>query len=294
MRKAPDFKPNLQESQVLVHVRNSVANVLGKVSYPYYPTLGAISTWLESRQYPYGRRKTLIHSLDKYTVDGVLDWRSALLRSQIKAFIKDEPYPAGERKPPRLICSREDPAKMVLGPLFQPLDDKLFNSRWSVKHMRPAEKRDALIRRFGDGEVLVLDYTSYECSQTRALRACIEDCIYRQCLSFDTNRDFVNFAIKTLDRDCKIRWGNNALIYKGPSIRFSGEVTTSLGNTLNNLVCILAAYRLAAIDIGYGLVEMHDLLQIPLVVEGDDSVTKMPFQDHTKNVAFATRMVSYL
>lgn len=51
---------------------------------------------------------------------------------------------------------------MLLGPLFEPLNDKLFNSRYSVKHLPEEERPRALEERLGEGPVLVLDYTAYE------------------------------------------------------------------------------------------------------------------------------------
>lgn len=92
----------------------------------------------------------------------MLDPKAIMRRSRIQAFIKNEPYRRADRKPPRLICARDDAAKMLLGPLFQPLDDKLFTSRFSVKHLPDAQRPAALESRIGDGPCLVLDYTAYE------------------------------------------------------------------------------------------------------------------------------------
>lgn len=53
---------------------------------------------------------------------------------------------------------------MLLGPLFAPLDDALFNSRFSLKHLENEVRPSNLVERIGDGRVLVLDYTAYESS----------------------------------------------------------------------------------------------------------------------------------
>lgn len=88
-------------------------------------------------------------------------------QSRVDAFIKDESYPYSPEanKPPRLICARDDVSKMALGPLFAPLDDALFTSRFSVKRVPDPDRPSALEARLGDGPVLVLDYTAYESCQ---------------------------------------------------------------------------------------------------------------------------------
>lgn len=97
-------------------------------------------------------------------MDGLLVPDRIMKKSRIQAFIKNEPYLRGKQKPPRMICARDDAAKMLLGPLFQPLDDALFNSRFSVKHLPDAVRPRVLEQRIGDSRCLVLDYTAYESS----------------------------------------------------------------------------------------------------------------------------------
>lgn len=71
-------------------------------------------------------------------------------------------------------------------------------------------------------------------------------------------------------------WDRGTVKYDGPLLRYSGEVTTSLGNTLNNIVCIAVARAVAD---GKSLEEVDwrvHLGQLPLVVEGDDSIQALP------------------
>lgn len=85
-------------------------------------------------------------------------------------------------------------------------------------------------------------------------------------------------------------WDRGTVRYDGPLLRYSGEVTTSLGNTLNNIVCIAVARAVAdGLDLA-GVDWGAYLSQLPLVVEGDDSVQAIPSGD----AAWVDRLVECL
>lgn len=98
--------------------------------------------------------------------DGVnLNIPRMLQESRIECFIKDEPETLDIHtgtKPPRIICARSDVGKLVFGPLFHPLDDAFFHSRYSVKHIPYRARPAALESIFGDSPVITIDYSSYE------------------------------------------------------------------------------------------------------------------------------------
>lgn len=115
--------------------------------------------------------------------DGHLEVALVAAHTQVKCFIKDEPYENyshAPAKPPRAICARDDLGKALCGPFFHPIDDAFFNSRYSVKHIPYVQRPSVLEERLGlDGRFLVIDYSSYESSQRRALRELGENFVYR-------------------------------------------------------------------------------------------------------------------
>lgn len=138
MRVALPFRPLPGEARALALCADALADYLGPCPSVYHGTLAEVDQWLQSRCYPLARRRTLMQSVSnkEFSDAGVLRAGPILAKSKICAFVKNEGYKRGARKPPRLICARDDAAKMLLGPLFQPLDDLLFHSRFSVKHLR--------------------------------------------------------------------------------------------------------------------------------------------------------------
>lgn len=86
------------------------------------------------------------------------------------------------------------------------------------------------------------------------------------------NSKFFRACIRGLLTKVPVLWDRGTVKYDGPLLRYSGEVTTSLGNTINNIVCIAVA-RATADGMDLEQVDWKAYLsRIPLVVEGDDSV----------------------
>lgn len=82
----------------------------------------------------------------------------------------------------------------------------------------------------------------------------------------------VEESLRALVQPVKIRWNRGQVTYDGPILRFSGEVTTSLGNTINNIVCVLVARAVAD---GRDLSSVNwdrEVATTPLICEGDDSI----------------------
>lgn len=69
--------------------------------------------------------------------------------------------------------------------------------------------------------------------------------VYCRCLETGTNSRFVRACLKGLSRRVPVLWDRGTVKYVGPLLRYSGEVTTSLGNTINNIVCITVARAVA-------------------------------------------------
>lgn len=133
-----------------------------------------------------------------------------------------------------------------------------------------------LTERLGTGRCLVLDYTAYESSQRVALQRDVEMRVYCKTLETPVNTRFFRACLKGLLRRTPVLWERGVVKYDGPLLRYSGEVTTSLGNTLNNIVCIAVA-RAVADKVDLESVDwLSYLARLPLVVEGDDSVQALP------------------
>lgn len=65
--------------------------------------------------------------------------------------------------------------------------------------------------------------------------------VYCKCLESPVNTRFFRACLNGLLRRVPVLWERGTVRYEGPLLRYSGEVTTSLGNTINNIVCIAVA-----------------------------------------------------
>lgn len=93
--------------------------------------------------------------------------------------------------------------------------------------------------------------------------------VYEKLLHTDVNHHYFSLARRLLTSDVSVTFGGHAR-YKGPTLRFSGDMTTSLGNTINNICCIAAARWHAS---GRPRVDWVEFVsRLPLVAEGDDSI----------------------
>lgn len=118
--------------------------------------------------------------------------------------------------------------------------------------------------------------------------------VYRQTLRSAQNEVFVEDCLRGLQRDVPVDWGRGAVTYRGPVLRYSGEVTTSLGNTLNNIICIVVG-RAVADGLDLDTVCWDDYLATcPLVCEGDDSIQAIPGSDPESRGAWCQRLTDCL
>jgi hypothetical protein len=205
--------------------------------------------WLESRKYPTIRKEELRRAHTHL--------EDASLGKTIRAFqdvvghIKAETYPA--LKAPRFIHSRTDLFKVYWGPWVHMMEEYVFSLPWFVKHIpvreRPAAV-EAMIAHYP--YKFVSDYSKFESSLRVELREAIEYQVYR---AFGVPEWF----LKVLSSPARIRMRNSRRGFRAmvTGSRMSGEMDTSLGNSLLNL--------------GMFLFWAHDTgNQIEGMVEGDD------------------------
>lgn len=88
--------------------------------------------------------------------------------------------------------------------------------------------------------------------------------MYRSLGVTESNERDVELLLKLLSRNTRLKFQNLPVSATTPTVRFSGECNTSLGNSINNLLCIQSALRHQGAD------------SEAVIVEGDDSIVRIP------------------
>lgn len=177
----------------------------------------------------------------------------------VKSFIKEESYP--EIKAPRGIYSRTDRFKAYVGPLIAKIQKIIFSHPSFIKSV-PVSDRPKYIEELFEGAVgdyYAGDYTAYESHFTKTYFEAIEFVAYDYIIGSNP------IAIIILSVFKRAVSGKNFIIFRLVSLtvdatRMSGEMNTSLGNGLVNLIIINFICR-----------ELHGCSVI-VIVEGDDSL----------------------
>lgn len=175
----------------------------------------------------------------------------------VKMFTKDENYPS--YKAFRLINSRSDDYKTRVGPFFQKFGRKIFSSKFFIKKI-PVNDRPAWLKsKFADKpNLFCTDFTSFEATFVRLLLK-VEFQVYAWFLKYNKHKwkilNLITRVIGGVNYICAAQWA-----YKIACKRMSGEMNTSEGNGIMNL--ILTAFLLE--EAGNRYTEM--------AVEGDDGI----------------------
>lgn len=197
--------------------------------------------WIEETHYSKKRKQQLRDLRMKGSPKDVFD-------AKIKCFVKDEFYP--ELKAPRMISSREDKAKVWLGPIFSSIEDVLYVLPPFVKRLTAQERIQKINDMFGDRPVYVTDYSSFETHFHRKMMECVEMVIYKHLLKkFPSELELV-----------KVILGRNHLVSKYFSgeleaVRMSGEMNTSVGNGISNYMFMLFAASKLGVEVKNMVVE---------------------------------------
>lgn len=168
--------------------------------------------------------------------------------------VKTESYPKYTHC--RLISSRSDRVKAWFGPKCKAIERLVYTLPQFVKHV-PVQERPAKLaglrqamRRF-----FLTDYIAFESHFIDLIMDCIECEVYRFCLADDPDVELI----------CKMLTGFNVLKTRSgvrcrvKARRLSGDMCTSLGNGLTNLLLTLFL-----VDEKQGVVDGF--------VEGDDGI----------------------
>jgi len=170
------------------------------------------------------------------------------------AHVKTESYPKYTHC--RLINARNDRVKAWFGPMCKSIEHEVYKLFPFIKHV-PAGERPRLIAtlRRACRRYFLTDYTAFESHFTDLIMDCVECEVYRYCLTDYPDVELV----------CSMLTGFNVLRTRSgiscrvKARRLSGDMCTSLGNGLTNLLLTLF------------LVDLHGG-SVDGFVEGDDGI----------------------
>jgi hypothetical protein len=190
----------------------------------------SVDTWLSQTSYTLSRKTEL-----KKLAEQQPSLRLAKKYSHCKSFVKSESYPV--YKPARIINSRSDRVKVILGPYFKAIENCVYKHADFIKHVPVKDRAKYIFEHFsGAGDVIyTTDYTAFENSFVPEIMFNIEFQLYKYMVSRLPGKHLFN-AI------CGDILAGRNVCHLGPvtfsvnGVRMSGEMNTSLGNTFSNWV----------------------------------------------------------
>jgi hypothetical protein len=207
----------------------------------------AVHTWIDSRPYTAPRKQQLHKAADIREDEKV---------KRREPFIKNETYT--KKNKPRAIVAANDEIKTRLGPIFHGANEWFSHMFFSVKHMTPRERINYLKGYFNGSRFFATDHTSFEVSFIPAVQRMFEQKFYRKIIDKKYWDD-----LDSLMKPMKLKHRETGTKMNCPAIRCSGEMNTSLGNTISNYLSIQVAARM-----------LH--VEVKCVVEGDDALIQVP------------------
>lgn len=174
----------------------------------------------------------------------------------MNSFVKAECYPM--YKFPRTINGRVDRAKIILGPLIKSIEKVVYKHPAFIKNIPVHDRPTYILNKFsGPNEFFATDYSSFEAS-FKYLLVRIEYEVY----SFFAGSAVAKFICYCfyLDNKCTYKYFTITVLFK----RMSGDMNTSLGNGIINLICI----SFVMYQKGEGIMWAMYFI----IIEGDDSL----------------------
>lgn len=212
-----------------------------------------IEAWLAETTYSESRKDELrrvwdAHSQQISTPYKIPNQRSRRKCFKVKSFTKWEFYQTP--KHPRMIMSRSDLFKVMVGPMFQKISDKVFNIKYPGRAYGPLIKKVPVSDRtvvLGDllyknvGKYQVTDYSSFEAHFTEQVQSTVELQLYKWVTSdLSIGSQFISLFREAClgENFMQGKWFKMSI----DAIRMSGEMNTSLGNGFTNLMfCLFTA-----------------------------------------------------
>ena len=212
--------------------------------------------WIQDTNYEAYRKDELREVYNNIMVKDATSANFAEYK-KIKMFVKDECYLT--YKFLRLICSRSDEYKTLVGPFFKKLGQKIFNSEWFIKKISLNDRPDAIYEKLRHFEkIFCTDFSKYEATFVKYLMK-VEYRMYNYFLKNHPKKQII------LDLIRKGMHGNNRVENKFLSFiieckRMSGEMNTSEANGLMNMM------------ITFFLLEESGNMEYDAYFEGDDGI----------------------
>jgi len=184
--------------------------------------------WIEQTRYPQYRKMELIEVYKKLIAKGYSNNQAFC-----KSFIKFESYT--EFKHFRGIYSRTDEYKVQVGPMFTKISERVFNKNWFIKKIPVDKRAEWLYEKFRNmNNIYCTDFSSFEAMFVAPLMRAVEFRIYNYFLKHNKYHDFFMKRLDVMYKLNKIMFREFMIEIKAK--RMSGEMNTSLGNGLTNLI----------------------------------------------------------
>lgn len=233
-RKLPLRNPNfIQEFKK--YIKNHLLEEFKYDKVKYDEDLN-IDEWLDKTNYNEARKEELRKVYKE--LNTFQDKKNFI----VKVFTKDEFYP--DLKWFRGIYARDDKAKVIFGPIVKEIEEVVYQHPAFIKKI-PVEQRPNYIKQrlfHPEGRYFATDYSSFESHFDKSMMRDIECWFYKKLLSKGSQKQ--RFLIELLGL---VTGGINHITSKFftgmiEAKRMSGEMNTSLGNSLMNyfLICFWA------------------------------------------------------
>lgn len=217
-----------------------------------------VETWLNScHNYTDARKMELLNVYNVYY--GQL---RDVMYTLVKSFIKDEAYP--EYKSPRGIMSRSDQFKVLVGPLIKQIENLVYQLPQFIKHVPIIDRPNFIKERFSKNFKkynYTSDYTAFESHFVKSLMEDIEFIVYDHIVATCPEaKEIMEYFKSVISGPQRLLYGD-LHVDLSDSIRCSGEMNTSLGNGIANLMIM------------WFLCEKFGDPDPNIQVEGDDAIT---------------------
>lgn len=212
--------------------------------------LERVAWWLPLTNYPAARRDAL------WTLAQEMVYELDMDNFDVKSFIKEETYP--EYKDSRCINARSDECKLILGPYFKAIEEVTYDNPHFIKHVPVNQRAQYIYDKLytPTGQYVASDYTSFEAHFTPEMMHAIEFEFYSYMSAPVGNNIFMYICYAVLAGENHVKFKSFVVIVYG--IRMSGEMCTSLGNGIANLVIMYFVLTEAGCTHIFGVVEGDD------------------------------------
>jgi len=191
--------------------------------------------WVETRKRPGNWKRKLLRELDRVNGDVSKFTKEELC--EIKMHIKDESYP--EFKYPRGIFARQDPNKLLFGPLVTAMEKRIYDDPFFIKYIPVKDRADHIITLLDEYQYIVCsDFSSFEGSFKRSFMNEVERRIFKHMIAdLSPNLRFMyNEAINAMYDSPRHVTTGLGFFLRFVGKRLSGEMWTSLMNGVSNKV----------------------------------------------------------